>query len=517
LTPSLFKKVVIANRGEVALRVIRSCKKLGIKSVAVYSDADVDSRHVRLADEAYRIGPAPPHESYLNQDRILSVASRCGAEAIHPGYGFLAENAEFARACEERDLAFIGPSSASIERLGNKLEAKRIMAKAGVQVIPASQEALGSEHEAAAESRDLGFPVLIKAVYGGGGRGLRVARNVKEVRRFFGVTRAEAGSAFAMPEIYVEKYIEKARHVEIQVLADRRGRIVHLGERECSIQRRHQKLLEEAPSPALDAKLRERLTASATNGLRAASYENAGTVEFLLDSNRRYYFLEVNKRLQVEHLVTEMTTGVDMVEQQIRIASGEPLAFSQNNIHVNGWAMNCRINAEDPTRNFSPSPGKVISYNPPGGPGIRVDSALYSGYTIPEYYDSLIAKVAAWGRDRLEAISRLSTALDEITLEGIPTTIPAHKAILQDRAFRLGRMHTQFVEDHMTKIENAILMRYEVAALSAAIVDALGFVRMTHVITPHRIGAEKTRWIVNARREAIEARQHGGPRHFEAI
>lgn len=513
-----FRRILIANRGEIAVRVIRTCKKLGIRTVVVFSDADTESMHVRIADEAYRIGPSPPRESYLDGDRIISVALKCRAEAIHPGYGFLAENADFVRACEDRDLAFVGPSGMNVERLGSKLEAKRIMARAGIPVIPASQEPVESEDDVASTSKDLGFPVLIKAVYGGGGRGLRVARNVKEARRFYEVTKTEARSAFAKPEIYVEKYIEKPRHVEIQVLADKRGRMVHLGERECSIQRRHQKLLEEAPSPAMSPKIRKRLATSALQGLHAASYVNAGTVEFLLDSNQRYYFLEVNKRLQVEHLVTEMTTGVDIVEQQIRIAAGEGLSFSQRDICLNGWAINCRINAEDPARGFSPSPGTVTSYNPPGGPGIRVDSALYSGYTIPEYYDSLIGKVAAWGRNRQEAILRLRAALDEMIVDGIPTTIPVHRAILHNRAFELGRLHTQFIEDHLPRrLHSPIVSGDEAAALSAAVVSALGIARMVPIAKSQSIIPQQVRWLINARRDAIESGRLRSFRHFEAV
>jgi len=517
LTSQLFNKILIANRGEVALRIIRACKRLGIKTAAVYSDADVDSMHVRVADEAHRIGPAPSHESYLDQDRIFSVASKCKAEAIHPGYGFLAENPSFIRACEEKGLTFIGPSSINAERLGSKLEARRTMADAGIPVIPASDEAAQSEEDVAAAGKDLGFPVLVKAVYGGGGRGLRVARNVKEARRFYKITETEARSAFAKPEVYVEKYIERPRHVEIQVLADKHGAIVHLGERECSIQRRHQKLMEEAPSPAVDGEIRKRLVTSAIRGLRAASYENAGTVEFLLDSRRRHYFLEVNKRLQVEHLVTEMTTGVDIAEQQIRIAAGERLALRQKDVHVNGWAINCRINAEDPAMGFSPSPGRVISYTPPGGPGIRVDSALYSGYTVPEYYDSLIAKVAAWGANRLQAISRLSAALDEIVIDGISTTVPVHRAILSNSAFRRGELDTHFIEQHLRLRLGPTVSGDEAAALSAAVASSLGIVQMAAPAGPYRATPQQAKWVINARHDAVERRPAGASRHFETI
>lgn len=518
MTSPLFKKILIANRGEIALRVVRTCKKLGIKTAAVYSDADVESTHVRVADEAYSVGPAPANESYLNQDRILSVASKCKAEAIHPGYGFLAESPSFMRACEDKGLTFIGPSSMNAQLLGSKLEAKRTMARAGIPVIPASEDAVQSEDDLVTASKDLGFPVLIKAVYGGGGRGLRLAHNIKEARRFYDVTKTEARSAFASPEIYVEKYFKKPRHVEVQVLADKHGNIVHLGERECSIQRRHQKLMEEAPSPAVNSEIRKRLVTSAVRGVRAASYENAGTVEFLLDSSKRHYFLEVNKRLQVEHLVTEMTTGVDIVEQQIRIAGGEHLAFRQGDIEVNGWAINCRINAEDPTAGFSPSPGRVVSYVPPGGPGIRVDSALYSGCIIPEYYDSLIAKVAAWGASRSEAVSRLTTALDEIVIDGIATTVPVYKAILRNPTFRRGEIDTHFIEDHLpSRLQRSSLSGDEAAALSAAFASALGIVQLTRAPGPRGTVQQQTKWVMSGRRDATEAREMRGSRYFETI
>ena len=518
MTSSLFKKILIANRGEVALRVVRACRKLGIRTVALYSEADIESMHVRVADEAYPVGPSPPHESYLNQDHILSIASKCKAEAIHPGYGFLAESPSFMRACEDKGLTFIGPSSANAELLGSKLQAKRTMTKAGIPVIPASEDAVQSEDDLVAASKDLGFPVLIKAVYGGGGRGLRLAHNVKEARRFYDVTRTEARSAFARPEVYVEKYVDKPRHVEVQILADKHGSIVHLGERECSIQRRHQKLMEEAPSPGVDSEIRKRLVASAVRGLRAASYESAGTVEFLLDSRKKHYFLEVNKRLQVEHLVTEMTTGVDIVEQQIRIAAGEHLAFRQGDIEVNGWAINCRINAEDPTVGFSPSPGRVVSYLPPGGPGIRVDSALYSGCVIPEYYDSLIAKVAAWGASRSEAVSRLTTALDEIVIDGIATTVPVYKAILRNPTFRRGEIDTHFIEDHLpSRLQRSSLSGDEAAALSAAFASALGIVQLTRAPGPRGTVQQQTKWVMSGRRDATEAREMRGSRYFETI
>ncbi len=486
--------------------------------MAVYSDVDIESLHIRAADQAFRIGPAPPHESYLNQHRILSVASKCNAEAIHPGYGFLAENPDFIRACEERGLTFVGPSSTSAELLSSKLEARTTMASAGIPVIPGSEQAIQSEDEIVAAGKDLGFPVLIKAVYGGGGRGLRIAHNIREARRFYKVTQTEARSAFAKPDVYVEKYIEKPRHVEIQVLADKHGGVVHLGERECSIQRRHQKLIEEAPSAAVSRKLRERLVTSAIRGIKAAHYENAGTVEFLLDTDQRHYFLEVNKRLQVEHLVTEMTTGIDIAEQQIRIAAGERLAFRQSEVHVNGWAINCRINAEDPARGFSPSPGRVLSYVSPGGPGIRVDSALYSGYRIPEYYDSLIAKVAAWGANRVEAIARLSTALDELVVDGVTTTVPIHKTILHSQAFKRGEFDTHFIEDHLRmRRQSPHVSGDEAAALSAAIASVLGIVKVVPAVGPQRTAPLGSKWLVRSRRDATQARLQRSSRYFETI
>ena len=402
-------KLLIANRGEIALRIIRTCRKLGVRTVQAYSDPDRDSLPLRYADERYALGGATPSESYLSVEKLVRAALDTGCDAVHPGYGFLAEDSSFVQACEENGLNFIGPSSAALEKLGNKLSARRTMQEAGIPIIPADGPVKDAD-DAADVAEKIGYPVILKAVYGGGGRGMRIAKTSDEARRFFRLTKLESLSAFGRGEVYIEKRLISPRHVEIQAVCDKHGKVVSLGERECSIQRRHQKLLEEAPSVAVSEKLRQQLIDAAKKGLSAGGYTNAGTVEFLLDKTGKFYFLEVNKRLQVEHLVTEMTTGIDIVEEQITIASTSSLGISQNEVQVEGWAINCRINAED-VRSFAPSPGTVIHYHPPTGPGVRVDSALFSGYTIPEYYDSLVAKLATWGRDRSEAIQRMKVVL----------------------------------------------------------------------------------------------------------
>src|SRR5437667_4394112 len=394
----MFRKILIANRGEIALRIIRTCKRLGVKTVAVYSSADLESKHVTSADEAYEIGGGPPSESYLNIPKIIKAAKKFRAEAVHPGYGFLAENPDLARACEESELVFIGPSSRVLAQVANKLESKKFAEKAGVPVIPGAATEIQSLDRAESEARKIGFPVLVKAVYGGGGRGMRIVRTVKELQRAFDNARAEAAAGSGRPELYIEKYLKEPRHIEVQVLAGPRGKVIHLGERECSLQRRYQKILEETPSPALDAKQRSQLLSLALKVVQATHYENAGTVEFVLSKDGEFYYLETNKRIQVEHLISEIVTGVDIVEQQIRIADGEGLGFSQEEIEFKGVAMNCRINAEDPSRGFAPSPGRVEEFVPPGCPGVRVDTAMIDGAVIPEYYDSLIAKIASYGR-----------------------------------------------------------------------------------------------------------------------
>ena len=428
-------KLFIANRGEIALRIIRTCRKLGVRTVIVYSEADRESLPLRYADERYPLSGSTPAETYLNIPKLVNAAKETNCDAVHPGYGFLSEESNFVKACDENGLTFIGPTRAALEKLGNKLQARMTMKGCGVPVIPGSDGVLADEHEAVEVAEKIGYPVILKAVYGGGGRGMRVAQNAEEVRRFFRITALESASAFGRKEIYLEKRLESPRHVEIQAIADRHGKVVSLGERECSIQRRHQKLLEEAPSVALDADQRDKLNSAAAKGLTAAGYANAGTVEFLLEKTGRFYFLEVNKRLQVEHLVSELTTGIDIVEEQLKVASTESLELSQNEIRVNGWAINCRINAEDPRANFVPSPGTVIRYHAPAGPGVRIDSALFSGCSVPEYYDSLIAKLATWGVNRSDAIQRMKISLDETEIIGLPTTIPLHRELMRDERF----------------------------------------------------------------------------------
>jgi acetyl-CoA carboxylase, biotin carboxylase subunit len=442
----MFKKILIANRGEIALRIIRTCKRLNIKTVAVYSEPDLESKHVTSSDEAYEIGAGPPSESYLNIAKIVKTAKSSGAEAVHPGYGFLAENPDLAKACEESSLVFIGPSSRVLGHVANKLESKKFAKDAGVPVIPGASSEVQSPEKAELEARKIGFPVLLKAVFGGGGRGMRIARNVKELQKALETARVEANVGFGHPEIYMEKFLLEPRHIEVQVLAGPRGRVVHLGERECSLQRKYQKILEETPSPVLDERKRKRLVSLALRVVRATRYENAGTVEFVMSKEGEFYYLETNKRIQVEHLISEMVTGVDIVEKQLMMASEHRLDLSQDEIEFAGTAMNCRINAEDPARGFTPSPGRVDKFVPPGGPGIRIDSALYNGASVPEYYDSLVAKVAAQGLDRTEVIERMKVALGEMVVEGIKTTIPVHQTILENRGFLQGNYHAQFLD-----------------------------------------------------------------------
>jgi acetyl-CoA carboxylase biotin carboxylase subunit len=442
----MFRKILVANRGEIALRIIRTCKRLRIKTVAVYSDPDLESRHVTSADEAYLIGTGPPSESYLSIKKIVKTAKKSGVEAVHPGYGFLAENADFATACEESGLVFIGPSSKILSNVANKFESKRLARAAGVPVVPGANREIESVEEAEAEARKIGFPILLKAAFGGGGRGMRIAKTVKDLEKGFETARSEASTGFGHPELYVEKFLQEPRHIEVQILAGPRGRVVHLGERECSLQRRYQKILEETPSPALDTKKRRRLISLALRVIRATGYQNAGTVEFVMSKTGAFYYLETNKRIQVEHLISEMVTGIDIVENQLMMASEHRLDLSQDEIEFLGAAINCRINAEDPARGFIPSPGRVGKFVPPGGPGVRVDSALYDGAFVPEYYDSLVAKIATQGLDRTQAIERMRVALGETVVEGVKTTIPVHQTILENRNFLRGNYHVQFLD-----------------------------------------------------------------------
>jgi len=445
----MIKKLLIANRGEIAVRVIRACRELGVESVAVFSEADRESLHVQLADEAYCIGPKASKDSYLNFTNIISVAKLTGCDAIHPGYGFLAENADFAELCRECNIIFVGPTPEAIQKMGTKDVARETMKEANVPIVPGSQGIIESTEDAVSLANDIGYPVIIKATAGGGGKGIRVARTEQEMIKGINITQQEAMTAFGNPGVYIEKYIEDFRHVEIQVLADNYGNTIHLGERDCSIQRRLQKLLEETPSPALDGEIRAEMGEAAVKAAKAVDYTGAGTVEFIYDyRNRKFYFMEMNTRIQVEHPVTEMVTGVDLIKEQIKIASGERLNLNQEDVQFNGWAIECRINAENPAKNFMPSAGKIKMYLPPGGFGVRIDSAAYPGYTIPPYYDSMIAKVITYGSSREEAIDRMKRALSEFVVEGIHTTIPFHLKLLNHEEFVEGQFNTKFLETH---------------------------------------------------------------------
>jgi acetyl-CoA carboxylase biotin carboxylase subunit len=441
----VFRKILIANRGEIALRIIWACRELGIKTVAVYSTADTNSLHVRFADEDVCIGPPPSRESYLNISAVISAAEITGAEAIHPGYGFLSENAHFAEVCRECGLTFIGPEPDVIRRMGDKAEAIRTMIEAGVPTIPGSNGLLESEEHAREIAEKVGWPVLIKATAGGGGRGMRVVHDPADLSRAYESARAESLTAFGTPDVYLEKYLLEPRHVEFQVLGDTHGNLLQLYERECSVQRRHQKLVEESPSTALDDKLRARMAAAALKAAGAVNYVNAGTIEFLLDSRGDFYFIEMNTRIQVEHPVTEMVTGIDLIKEQIRIAAGEPISFTQDDVRVVGHAIECRINAEDPDT-FTPSPGKIRAFHLPGGPGIRVDTACYAEATVPPFYDSMIAKVIAHGNTRGEAILRMRRALESLVVEGIRSNVSLQQKIVTDEDFVRGRLSTSFME-----------------------------------------------------------------------
>src|SRR5262245_41338801 len=444
----MFNKILIANRGEIALRIICACRELGIRTVAVYSEADEHSLHVRFADEDVCIGPARSLDSYLNVPAIISAAEITGADAIHPGYGFLSESAYLAEVCEACHIKFIGPYPNVIRLMGDKARARRAMKKAGVPVLPGSDGPVEGEEQALKVARDLGYPVIIKAVAGGGGRGMRVVKTADELPKSLKTAMREAEAAFGVGDVYLEKYVELRRHIEVQVLGDHHGNVVHLGERECSIQRRHQKLLEEAPSVALSEKLRRKLGGTVVDAARAVQYSNAGTFEFLMDSNGHFYFLEVNTRLQVEHPVTEFVTGIDIVKEQIRVAAGRRLSVKQNDVEIRGQSIECRINAEDP-QTFVPSPGVIHAFSVPGGPGVRVDTYAHSECTVSPYYDSLIAKVITYGRDRQEAIARMRRTLEMTVVEGIKTSIPLHLKILQDPDFIAGRLSTSFMERFM--------------------------------------------------------------------
>lgn len=444
----MFKRILIANRGEIALRIIWACKELGIETVAVYSTADISALHVHFADRRVCIGGPKSDESYLNIPAVISAAEITGADAIHPGYGFLAENAHFAEICEECKIKFIGPTPESIRMMGNKSEARKLMAKRHIPIIPGSRDIISTGEEARDIAGQIGYPVMLKASAGGGGRGMRIARNDEELLKEFDTARTEAQASFGVPDLYIEKHIEEPRHIEVQILGDEHGNTIHLGERECSIQRRHQKLIEESPSPVVTKELRKAMTDVALKAAKTVDYFNAGTIEFLLDKNMNFYFMEMNTRVQVEHPVTEWVTGVDIIKDQIKIAAGEKLAYKQDDIQFRGHSIECRVNAETPDT-FMPSPGRITAFNTPKGPGVRVDTAMYEGAEIPPFYDSMIAKVAVYGRDRAEAISRMRRALDMMVLEGIHSNIPMHMKILNDPDFQKGNLSTHFMERFM--------------------------------------------------------------------
>lgn len=469
----MFKKVLIANRGEIAIRVMRACRELDVKTVAVYSDVDKNALFAKYADDAHPIGPAPASQSYLNMDSILEVAHKTGAEAIHPGYGFLSENEIFADRCKKEGIVFIGPSGKTIESVGSKIAAKKTMEAAGIPVIPGSKNGIDDLDSAVDVAESIGYPVIVKASAGGGGIGMKVVRKTEELRETIESTRRVAKSSFGDATVFIEKYLEEPRHIEFQILADSYGNIIHVGDRECSIQRRHQKLIEESPSPIMTPELREKMGSDAVKAAAAINYTNAGTIEFLY-SKGDYYFLEMNTRLQVEHPITEIVTGVDLAKEQLRIASGEVLTYKQSDIQQRGWAIECRLNAEDPLNNFTPAPGKLRRYRSSGGPGVRVDSGVHTGFTITPYYDSLISKLTVWGRDRNEAIARMRRALYEYIIVGVTTNIPFHKAVMNNEYFKRGDLTTHFIEDHniIKEVEKIIEAEKEKGATLASALGA---------------------------------------------
>jgi acetyl-CoA carboxylase biotin carboxylase subunit len=464
----MFKKILVANRGEIAVRVLRACREMEIRSVTIYSDADRNALHSRYADEVYYVGPAPAIESYLKIDKIIEVARKSGAEAIHPGYGFLAENTEFARACEDNGIVFIGPNSRAVELLGDKIASKKTMSKAGIPVIPGSEGAINKEEDARRIAAEIGFPVLIKAAGGGGGKGMRVVSDAQSLGSAMKQAIGEARSAFGNPTIFIEKFLESPRHIEFQILADNHGNAVHLFERECSVQRRHQKLIEESPSAIMTTELRARMGDAAVKAVNASKYNNAGTVEFMVDREKNFYFLEMNTRLQVEHPVTELITGVDIVKEQFKIAAGEKLSLKQDDITMVGAAIECRISAEDPENGFAPSTGKIVELIEPGGIGVRIDSGIYEGFQVPIYYDPLVAKLLVWAPTRQEAIIRMKRALSEYMVRGIRTSIPFHVLVMEHPKFVEGDYDTTFIDKVLKKIEYK-KQNYDIAAISSVL------------------------------------------------
>ncbi|MBI4573986.1 MAG: acetyl-CoA carboxylase biotin carboxylase subunit [candidate division NC10 bacterium] len=498
----MFRKILVANRGEIAIRVIRACREMRIANVAVISEADRSSLHVRYADEAFCVGPAASAQSYLNMEAILAAAERSGAEAIHPGYGFLAENAEFARRCEAAGIVFIGPPSQAIRAMGSKTSARRLATAAGVPVVPGATEEL-SDAEVEARALEIGLPVVIKAAAGGGGKGMRVVQDPAGLASAIRAARSEAQSAFGDSAIYLEKYLIGPRHVEMQILADQQGHTVYLGERECSVQRRHQKVIEEAPSPVVDAALRQRMGEAAVRLAQTAGYVNAGTMEFLVDGDRNFFFLEMNTRLQVEHPVTEMVTGLDLVKEQIGIAAGEPLRHRQEELSIRGAAIECRIYAEDPFQNFVPSPGRITGLREPGGAGVRIESGVYEGYEVPVHYDPLIAKLVTWGQDRLEAAHRMRRALMEYTIHGIKTTIPFHQRVMVDPEFLRGEIDTTYIDRRFAGRPHAWDESQRDVALVAAGIHAFLRDQARLGAHPARAGAAESPWKLAARRAGL--------------
>jgi len=494
----MFKKVLVANRGEIAVRIIRACRELGIETVAVFSEADRHALHVRYADEAYLLGPAPSRESYLRMDKILAIAKKSGADAIHPGYGFLAEREDFSAACEEMGIAFIGPKPSAIAAMGDKMTARNTVMAAGVPVVPGTEgEGALSDEELLAVAPQIGFPLLIKATAGGGGKGMREVKSLEEMPTLLQSARREAESAFGDGNVYLEKLVEGARHIEIQILADAHGNVIHLGERECSLQRRHQKLLEEAPSPELDDELRARMGAVAVKAAQAVNYINAGTIEFLLDKEHNFYFLEMNTRLQVEHPVTEMVTGIDIVKEQIRIARGRALSYRQEDVHFNGHAIECRINAEDPYSNFMPSTGRITHSLLPTGPGVRVDTGVYPGFEITPFYDPMIAKLIVWGETRAQAILRMRRALEEYRIVGVRTNIPFHQTLMDSHRFMGGQYDTRFVEERfsMDEAEENRKNQDEIAALLATLVAHQATERSAQIVRRNERDTSNWKWV----------------------